>query len=166
MAALLPPPNEWALVKRQQIVVPIPVGVRAQIRRTSRRTNNSDIRSLTSLFIQHVKRVAPSFDACDHSLTGPLPANPRIPQVRNMFVGTERMGLGDACYLHVCHLRFLSELALLDFGVNCNLTRAYTANGLRFRHYRLYGLVYRVVKGANWPTFLLKDFVLRVNFEK
>jgi hypothetical protein len=87
--------------------------MRAQIRRSPRRTNNSDIRSLTSL-IQHVKRVGSSFDACDYLLPGPLPASLRVPQVRNMFMGTERVGLGDARYLHICHLRFLSALALID----------------------------------------------------
>jgi hypothetical protein len=64
-----------------------------------RRTNNADICSPTSLFIQHVKRVGSSFDARDHLLPGPLPANLRIPQVRNMFMGTERVGLSNARYL-------------------------------------------------------------------
>jgi hypothetical protein len=86
--------------------------------------------------------------------------------VRNMFMGTERMGLGDARYLHICHFSFLSELALPEFGVNYNETRAYTANGVRSRHQQLYVFVYSKVKGANWPIFFPKDFVLRVNFEK
>ena len=76
------------------------------------------------------------------------------------------MGLGDARYLHICHLRFLLELALLDFGVHCNLTRAYTAQEVRCRHQELYANVYSYVKGANWRIFLPKDFVLRVNFAR
>jgi hypothetical protein len=164
VARQLPPSYEWTLVKRQQIVVPISVGMRTKIRRSPRRTGYPDIRSFTSLLIQDVKRVGSSFDARDHLLPGPLPANLRIPQVRNMFVGTEGMGLGDTCDLYICHVRFLSELALLDFGVNYNLTRAYTAKEVRFRHQQLYANVYSNVKGANWPIFLPTDFVLRVNF--
>ena len=86
--------------------------------------------------------------------------------MQNMLMGAERMGLGDACHSYVCHLRFLSELALLDFGVDSNLTRAYPAQELRCRRQELYVIVYRDVKGANWPIFFPKDFVLRVNFEK
>jgi len=74
------------------------------------------------------------------------------------------MGFGDACHSYVRHLRFLSELALLDFGVHCDLTRAYTARILRYRHHRLYGNVYRDVKGESWPIFLPKDFASRVKF--
>jgi hypothetical protein len=84
----------------------------------------------------------------------------------DMFMGTERVRLGDARHLHICHLSFLSELALSDFGVNFKQTRAYTADALRYRLYKLYAFVYSTVKGANWPIFLPKDFVLRVNFAR
>lgn len=58
------------------------------------------------------------------------------------------MRLRDARNLAICHLRFLSELALLDFGVHFNATRSYTANVLRYRHLLLYGNVYRLSRGT------------------
>jgi len=63
-----------------------------------------------------------------------------------MFVGTERMGLGNARHLHICHLSFLSELAPLNFGVNFKPTRTYTDRELRNRHQLLYVIVYSIVK--------------------
>ncbi len=131
----LPPCYEWTLVKGQQIVVPISVSMRAQIGRSSFRMNYADFCSLTSLFIPHVKRIGSGFNARDHLLPRPFPSSLRITQVRNMFVGAKRMGLGDAGHLCVCHIMFLSELALLDFGVNFNLTRAYLSNEARYRHH-------------------------------
>ena len=68
--------------------------------------------------------------------------------MRDVFVGTERMGLGDACHSYISHLRFLSELALLGFGVHFHLTRAYSATYIRQRHARLYDNVYIEVKGG------------------
>jgi hypothetical protein len=54
------PPLYWALVRCQQIVVPVPIGVRSQIRHPadgSDGSDDSDIRPLARVWVEHKKLV-------------------------------------------------------------------------------------------------------------
>src|SRR5579859_4547325 len=104
VAQQLPPPYERALVQRQQIVIPVAVGVSSHVGRSPCRTNDTDVGPLTCAGIKNEKRIRPCFDTRDHLFTSPFPPGLRIPQMRDMFVGAVRMGFRDASYLYVCHL--------------------------------------------------------------
>jgi hypothetical protein len=130
------PPDEWTLSQRQEIVVPVAVCVSSNVRRFARRANHTDIGSLSRAGVENEKRVRTRIDARDHLLACPFPPDVWIPQLSDVFVGTQRMGLCDARYLNVCHLvRLFGVRKLLEFGeaVIYSVTEAYTAKGLRHR---------------------------------
>src|SRR5260370_23812589 len=102
----LTPRYESTLVQRKQVVVPIAVCVGSKVSGSSRRTNDADVRPLTRAGIKYEKCIRPRFDAGDHLLASPFPPRLRIPQMRDVLVGTVRVGLRDARYSYVCHLDF------------------------------------------------------------
>jgi hypothetical protein len=77
--------------------------VGAQVWRSSNWANDCNIRALASVRVHDKKRVGSRVNAGDDFLAVPFPTRIRIPKVRNVFVGTVRMGLSDTSDSNVCH---------------------------------------------------------------
>src|SRR5258707_6959786 len=102
------PPNERALIQRQQVVIPIPIRVCAKVRCSSRRTHDSHVGALSRVRVQDIKRVRSRLNARDYLFTGPFPPGLWIPDLGDVLVRALRMGLSNASNLKVRHWVFFA----------------------------------------------------------
>ncbi len=102
------PPNERALIQRQQVIVPIPIRVCAKVGSSPRRTHDSHVRTLSRVRVQDIKCIRSRLNARDCLFTGPFPPGLWIPYVGDVLVRTLGMGLSNASYLYVRHWVFIA----------------------------------------------------------
>lgn len=95
--------SDRAFVKRKEVVIPISVGVRAEIRLLTSLTNNTDVGSLASLRIEDVKRVNLRLDTGHYGLARPHPIRLGIPHVRDVLMRAVQGWFDDARYLDIGH---------------------------------------------------------------
>lgn len=91
-----------ALVERQQIVVPVAIRVRSDVRRSACRSNNTNIGTLTRPRVKDKERVGFGVDAFDNFLPRPDPRR-RVSRVCDVLVRALGAGLCNACDLAVRH---------------------------------------------------------------
>jgi hypothetical protein len=94
---------DTALIQGQEVVIPVAVGVRAQVRRAPCGADDTDIGTPAGVGIEHKERVRPGIDAANHILPSPFPSRARITDVRDVLMRALRMRFGDASNLNVCH---------------------------------------------------------------
>jgi hypothetical protein len=96
--------SDRALVERQEIVVPIAVGVGPQIGRPTYWSHDAHVGSFPGVGVDNKERIGLGIDAGDHLLARPFPARNRIPQMGNVLVRALRVRFGDASDLNVGHV--------------------------------------------------------------
>jgi hypothetical protein len=97
-----------ALVEREEIVVPVAVGVGPNIWHAACGADDADVGTLAGVRVDHEECVGLRINALDDLLARPPPARSGITQVRDVLVRTLRVEFGDAGNLYVCHAQFLS----------------------------------------------------------
>jgi hypothetical protein len=102
------PPNQGALIQRQQVVVPIPIRVCTKVRRFRRRTHDPYVRAFSGVRVQNIKRVRSRLNARDDLFTGPFPPSLWISNVSDVLVRALRMRLSNASNLNVRHWVFFA----------------------------------------------------------
>src|SRR5580704_3208593 len=74
-----------------------------QIRVSADNADDSNIGPLAGFGIDNKKCVGSCVDAGDNLLAGPFPADDRISEVSDMFVGALRVWFRDTGHSYVCH---------------------------------------------------------------
>jgi hypothetical protein len=100
-------------MEREQVVVPISVGVCTQKWNPSSFADDGNVGPLASHRVDDIESIRALIDARDYLFSGPLPRRicSRVTDVSYVLVGACRVRLGDAFHLAVRHFRPPSERA-------------------------------------------------------
>ena len=91
------------MIQGQEVIVPVAVCVRPDVRSAPSGTNDPDLGALPVVKVDDVECICFRVDAADDFLASPLPSCLRISQMRDVLVWTLRVRLGDTCHSNVSH---------------------------------------------------------------
>jgi len=114
---------DWALIERQEVVVPLSVRVRTNIGRLADFSHNTNLSPFTRRWFENVERIRLGVDALDDALASPHPGGRRVADVGDVLVGALRVGFDDAGDLAISHVVLLVGC---NFGLDLDLVHLST----------------------------------------
>jgi hypothetical protein len=91
------------LVQRQKIIIPVAIGIRAQVSGSSTWPHDANVGSLTVEWVDYIEGVRLGIDAGDDLFAKPFPSPGRIANMSYMFARAFGVRLADAGDLYVSH---------------------------------------------------------------
>ena len=109
---------------RQQVIFPLAIGVRAQVRRlVAVVADNAHVDFASRGFVDGVKGLLLTVDALDCGLASQLPVGSRIPDVRDVLMLAVPIGFIDASDLELFHENISNEVMIGHSGMTCAVNR-------------------------------------------